>query len=428
MSETPQPAYPAELGAFVRQRWPDDATYPLPRRDILDELLSTAYQASLLSEESRPVQCRLLFIQADALPADGGPPTGFHRLRFAPPRPFSDHEVRRLFRAAKYQRALIGVGLDDDGKLAIWGIIQSGPRWLVAAHGMRADPAPMPRALIVRVSGPGRVAVACGATTIAELRGGRLTNTTMDVFASAWLGERFGNVRDEFRTLLAEGERNAGQRWARVQPDVIRSMTQQVFRRLVATIRSGHHGGAVLILPPECIRGIADGRYVRLKYTFADEEPRRRHRSLLFELVSTLAADGDPDGPPVGWEAYHASRKIAALEESLLEVAHLFAALADVDGAVVVTPRLEFLGFGAEIGGDMPNVDRVFRALDLEATTREEERVDSEGTRHRSAYRLCAQFHDALAIVVSQDGAARFVAWHEGAVTFWDHASLGGEA
>jgi DNA integrity scanning protein DisA with diadenylate cyclase activity len=49
------------------------------------------------------------------------------------------------------------------------------------------------------------------------------------------------------------------------------------------------------------------------------------------------------------------------------------------------------------------------------------------GTRHRSAYRLCARFPDAIAIVISQDGGVRFVAWHEGAVTYWDHTSLGSE-
>jgi DNA integrity scanning protein DisA with diadenylate cyclase activity len=49
------------------------------------------------------------------------------------------------------------------------------------------------------------------------------------------------------------------------------------------------------------------------------------------------------------------------------------------------------------------------------------------GTRHRSAYRLCARFPEALAIVISQDGGVRFVGWHDGAVTYWDHTSLGSE-
>ena len=49
------------------------------------------------------------------------------------------------------------------------------------------------------------------------------------------------------------------------------------------------------------------------------------------------------------------------------------------------------------------------------------ERVDGVGTRHRSAYRMCAATPGALAIVVSQDGSVRFVTSHRGALTYWDH-------
>ena len=48
--------------------------------------------------------------------------------------------------------------------------------------------------------------------------------------------------------------------------------------------------------------------------------------------------------------------------------------------------------------------------------------VLADGTRHRSAYRLCSRLPDALAIVVSQDGGVRFVCTHRGEVMFWEHA------
>ena len=184
----------------------------------------------------------------------------------------------------------------------------------------------------------------------------------------------------------------------------------------------------MLVLPEACQAGVGKGKHVQLKYAFQDEEPRRRYRTIALAIMRTLAESNDPDGPEVGWSAYRTSSEVAMLDEALVEISHLFASLADVDGAVVVTQRLEFLGFGAEITGDLPEVTTVHRALDLEGRTRIPEVVDAEGTRHRSAYRLCAQFHEALALVVSQDGAVRFVAWHEDAVTYWDHAAFGGEA
>jgi DNA integrity scanning protein DisA with diadenylate cyclase activity len=47
------------------------------------------------------------------------------------------------------------------------------------------------------------------------------------------------------------------------------------------------------------------------------------------------------------------------------------------------------------------------------------------GTRHRSAYRLCQRVHDALVIVVSQDGGVRFVCWRDGGVVYFDQIATG---
>ena len=66
------------------------------------------------------------------------------------------------------------------------------------------------------------------------------------------------------------------------------------------------------------------------------------------------------------------------------------------------------------------------QALDIEATVCEEVPIDHVGTRHRSAYRLCAQEPTAVAIVVSHDGGVQFVANREGATTYWEHVPLTG--
>jgi hypothetical protein len=102
-------------------------------------------------------------------------------------------------------------------------------------------------------------------------------------------------------------------------------------------------------------------------------------------------------------------------------MSQLLAGLSDVDGAVVLTEYFEVLGFGCEIGGNLPEVAFVRRARDLEGAEYETVAVDGVGTRHRSAYRLCAHEQEALAIVVSHDGGVQFVAWHNGAPTYWEH-------
>jgi hypothetical protein len=67
---------------------------------------------------------------------------------------------------------------------------------------------------------------------------------------------------------------------------------------------------------------------------------------------------------------------VAALEEAIMEVAHLVAALAKSDGAVVMSRRYEVLGFGGEISGKLADVETVLRALDVEG-----EEFDEEPTR-----------------------------------------------
>lgn len=102
-------------------------------------------------------------------------------------------------------------------------------------------------------------------------------------------------------------------------------------------------------------------------------------------------------------------------------MSQLIASLADVDGAVLLNERFEVLGFGGEIVGSLPEVRTIRRALDLEGEQYEEVSIDGVGTRHRAAYRLCAEERGAFAVVVSQDGGVKFVAWHNGGLYYWDH-------
>jgi hypothetical protein len=420
-------AYPPDLAARAEERWrglPPGAD--LPPRAVLEQILSTAFQASLLRDEERPVTFRLLVADPSELPVEAGPPRGLLRLAFDRPRRFAVDELRRLSPAAKYHRALIGLRVGAAGQIEIWGIAQSGPRWLQSAQSGRAPAAAIPDLPIVRVTGPGRVFVARGAVTVAGLHGGRITDDAMDVFQSRWLPGRFAGTRAELAEIHREAARAAPVPWGEVDLDVVRVVGQQMVKRVVANIRSTHHGGLVVLLPPDCAEAMAQGRHLHLKYACLDEEPRRRYRTLVLAALRVLAEDAGrvPSAGVAGWPddlRWH-SPELGALDEAIFEMAQLIAALAAVDGAVVLTQRFEVLGFGGEITGDLPDVTEVERALDLEATVREPEVVDAMGTRHRSAYRLCARFPEALAIVISQDGGVRFVAWHDDAVTYWDHA------
>ena len=393
----------------------------------MEALISACYQASLLREEERSVTFRVILCGPDRLPPRGGPPGGIHRLEFPEPRPFDVQELRRLSPAADYYRSLVGVCWDEEGDLRIWGLVHSGPRWLRADQGGRDAPPPLPQVLILRVHGPGRIAVDVGPETLCKLDEGRLSDVSMDVFASRWLPESFAPVRGELAEIhagLRDQARKKGEVWARLDNDVTRIIGQHTIKRIISAVRDSHHGGTVVIIPPRLADDILEDRYVSLKYKFIDAEPRRRFRTLIVDVMNALARSyaGAPAKDPVGWEDYEASsdEDLSELDEAIFEVAHLIAGLTAVDGAVVMTQRFELLGFAGEISGGLSGVQTVAKALDIEAYETVEESTEGVGTRHRSAYRLCKELPDVIAVVISQDGNVRFVKCMEGAVTYWD--------
>jgi DisA bacterial checkpoint controller nucleotide-binding len=312
-------------------------------------------------------------------------------------------------------------------------MLQSGPRWLQSARGGRPLSSPVPSdAVVVRAVGPGRIAITLGEVILGELRGGQLQSATMDAFESQWLTSRFVRLRSE---VMAEHERTMGTLQVpavALDPEVTRKVAQQMVKRLIATMRDAHHGGTLLLVPRERATPlVSDGGVLRLKYAFVDGEPRRRYRTLILAVLRELAIAGaelSPRPDRVGWGEYRSSTRpaIVALDEAILEMSQLLAALGEVDGAVLLTDGFEVVGFGGEITGTLPEIRSVERALDLEARTTETVAIDNVGTRHRSAYRFCAQEPGAVAIVVSQDGGVQFVANHNGKPTYWEHVPVTG--
>ena len=93
-------------------------------------------------------------------------------------------------------------------------------------------------------------------------------------------------------------------------------------------------------------------------------------------VLRTLAGFGVRGVPPSSMGRAHgdAQREVYTLRFA-------GAMLAEVNGAVVMTDRLEILGFGAEISGAPPDIDSVDRSLDLKGEKRSAERTEQVGSR-----------------------------------------------
>ncbi|MGC8491208.1 MAG: putative sensor domain DACNV-containing protein [Syntrophobacteraceae bacterium] len=399
---------------------------PLPATDTLEHILSCCYQASLMREENRPVRFRLILRDSSCFNGGDGPPEGLHRLLFTESRPFDEFHLQRLSPAVDFYRSMIGVGCSPKDGLHIWGIVHSGTRWVQNVYGGKVIAPPLPGSLVIYVTDPGRLTVCRGPATIATLHRGKVLSPTNEVFDSRWLPANFAPVRSRLWRLHLEAKKAAKKPWADLDPTIVRSIAQQVVRRIISSVRSSGHGGTILVVPPEIAsRAFEENSFLNIEYRVTDEASRKRFQTLAVNLMNTLAEVYGAKagaGATVGWSEYVASNDeaLGLCDEAVTDLAHFFADLSAVDGAVVFSEGFDLVGFGAMISGGLKGVRTVARALDVEGTQREQVNSGSFGARHRSAFRFCHAVHDAIAIVISQDRMVRFVKWIDGGVTYWD--------
>jgi len=408
--------YPPDLARYVRDHWPAGRTIGLPY-ELFCEALSVAFKASLTSEETRPTRFRLLLTPPDRLPEDGAPNEGVLRLKFDRSRPLSAEELRGLSPSAPFETSLIGAH-EEEGKLRIWGVAHSGPAWLAPTWGGRSVVPNWTYDPIVHVTGPGHIAVRSGGKLVGALERGVLVDAIMDVFESAWLPALFARERAQIQEQHAVFQASARSPTA-VDHSLVGRIGQHMVRRLIQLVRGSRHGGLILLVDTS-----VDGAFagLRLKYRFDESEPPSRYRTLLFRILDRVAAG--TTNASVDWSdfARDTSPDLEKLEQSIFEMSRVIAGLTAIDGAVVVDKRFRIQGFGAEVSGELPSPPQVWRALDVEARTREPHAIEDVGTRHRAAYRFVQGHPGGVAIVISQDGGVSFVANFDGEVVFWEQS------
>lgn len=410
--------YPPDLARYVEAHWPatNPLTVPLP---LLEEALSAAFQASLTAEEARPTRFRLLLTTPEQLPDSGVPNQGVLRLKFDRTRPLTADELRRLAPAVPFETALIAAHAEQ-GKLRIWGVTHSGPAWLAPTWGGRSIVPNWTYDPIIHVTAPGQIAVRCAGQLIGALERGLLVDAALDVFDSNWLPTLFARERQAIQDEHAALQAGVASKTA-VEHSLIGKVAQQMLRRAIQLVRGARHGGLLLVV--DTSNGEAQPLSgLRLKYSLARDEPSRRYRTLLFQIIEAVATMTDKDS--VGWAdfASNQSARFEELEQAVFEQSRVLANLTAIDGALVLDKRFSVLGFGAEVSAELPTPSKVWRAIDTEGHVRQPEDIENVGTRHRAAYRFVNDHPDGLAVVISQDGGVSFVANREQQVVFWEQS------
>lgn len=406
--------YPRDLAAALAHCWPSGAT-PLPACEVLTEFLSVLYQASLLFEEGRAVECHVSLATPAQLEAQSATLTDFHFLRFSQPRTYNEQELRRLSPATEPRGSLLTVEAAGT-ELRIWGMLFGEHVWDQGGDGPRLATAAAPRALLVQVLGPGSLVLYYGAERLLTLQRGRIDGHGFLQFPRAWGEGRF------LENHLLAGELLGPAPLPRSQQELLVQLTLYMQRRALANSRDSGHGALIVLVPsarvPELL---GTDKLLRPKYPVQAAGAGARYPLLVQALLRRLLALGEAT-----WPSFQQSRdtEVLALTTRIERFAAYITGMTAVDGALVLTHQIEIVGFGVEIQASQLPLNQVYRALNVEGTELQPVAVDHGGTRHRAAYRVCLAAPDCLAVVVSQDGGVQFVHNQDGRVVFWDQLSF----
>jgi hypothetical protein len=416
-------SYPRELSEQIWSFWmrANGVDTLVDSAERLNAFLSIAYQASLLREEGRLVECRIALMPCHELEPGALARIGFHAVRFAKRRMFWEQEIRRLGPATGFYRSMIAVEWSASHGFQICGMIHTGAWSRDLTIAVDSVNHPIPDWLIIHVRGPGNLVIHRGSERIVTLLNGRVEGHGFDLFSSSWLLERYRAVGDGFTGTVVDELPHP----VTIRDDLPEQFGIAFMRRVIREIRNSRHGGAIVFAPRALMGNLLKaGGPMRAKYLIEETCTASPFALILEEITRRLAQFASARGKSsAGWQDYLAWYEDFpyTFSQRFLELALWISDLTAVDGCLLVDHRFTLFGFGVEIQVPSFEDEMVYRALDIEAQDCILESMESAGTRHRTAYRLCREYGACLAVVVSQDGAVKFVANHQDKVTYWNH-------
>jgi hypothetical protein len=358
----------------------------------LSNLIYPAFQASLASEEGRPVRLGVAFYPIK--------PEQF-TVQFIEPLPYIMGELVKLSPSIGLgSRWVVALPAGDDFEgVQIAGILdpdilptnrihQRGENGLISYQDQV-------QGLQIVVLGPGWIRVSTNTTSF-ELRNSCLRERLVL--------HRIKYVGDWLCEIPAHLE---------IADAIIGiALSRRFFVKVINEISEGRHGGCLLILPEH----LDPSRLpLKIKYRIDSQivQEAIKERASVGPQVFISAGVLEKGRPGRKSRIVHDDSTLAAallLDRDLTQVIEFVAALATVDGAVVLSRNLKLNGFGAEItlagvpsaheiveyGNHPPPLGRPSPA-----------RLADFGMRHRSAIRFCQEVPGAMAVVVSQDGGIR---------------------
>ena len=408
----------------------DPKRFPFPPNKLLSYILDVLYHSSFLTEESRRVALRVTYLPPD-LPEQEQKDILNHQgtvTRLLQPRPMTPSELLRLAPAVDPFHSMIlvaeskALGLRDGAPLAVWGLLHLGSEWYELVSGLSSSASSPPHSLTVSTFAPGELVVSSGGRVLLRLRDGALLDASPIGIGDGAIGDFLRPTADALYLDVCSKLKRSRFSADESSNEHPRQLYYTTLLNVLLRTRERRHGGSFVIVPDEL--GISDPRLtdrIAIKYSIdlspiwedlVDESvSTREFYDLLFpEYVPTSRRNIVTKKKKTEPQALYWAGERRERVQSRIHDFELFAAsLSGVDGAVVLTRRLNIIGFGGEIVATSPSLASVRLASDAAGAGGKTVPITSFGTRHRSAFRFCSSFEDALCFVISQDGQVKGV-------------------
>jgi hypothetical protein len=385
-----------DVAAEVREAWIADQEHPHKGRDKQDypdqqrlaELLDIAFRASLINEEGIPVRGSLVWLAPNDLSTGELPKRRESPLllRLAIPRNLDADVLGKLAPATVGGGASLLVSWFDSHP-KVWGIIYSATRQGLLAEVAAGIPEARhfsPDAPTIEITGTGSLTISRAGGVIGRIHKGEFAPALPTPFNSLAMGSV---LYDLF------GIHVVGNRFAADEDGNKASISFACLTYLLLEITK-RGGGACIIFVPESL--VASAKQVA-------QFPWDSEGGLEMEaLVSARIRYGN-------CERINRSSGLFTQKanETLRQRLDCVASLASLDGATLLTPTFDVIGFGVRLqaANFAGNVEEGPDGIGGEGG----KIVDFTrlGTRHNSALRFIGSVPGAIAFVVSMDGPIR---------------------
>ncbi len=385
----------------------------------MTRLIAYAYHASLQVEEGRAVRFRLVF----------SPPQEQITLRFGKS---LDYDVSSLVKIAPTIELhnlylVVQPAPEDQDALQIVGI--SNPEF---SPQQGSDESPWFRdemyqftklhALRVSAHGPGHIRMQTTQHYLFDFYAGSIRFPVSPLSI-----KRFGEMHSAAARMSLTQQSAPADRVAdfggikvtdgeQFQLQKFANLSLALWMKILDRVVRAKHGGSFVVVPTTFDPGLIAHKYELNSRAIIDAISERS--SLQPDLFHESARK--VKGISLAENAVKANRKLS-------EVEYLVASLASVDGAVIVGADLTILGFGATLKPG-PDKDRQHEIVFAQHTgwkglPEDRRALSLFGTRHTSAVHFCEDVPEAIAFVISQDGALR-IFWNDGGDVRGAEASL----